>query len=132
MGWLASAMPSPVPCSSRVTEVRSLPYAELCCLDDPRYYAALRLPPHCPRFRFGLIPGHASAAIDFAGRVREEWVAGRRGGRMAPFPARPRVTGHGLVARPARGRGVAFSVGIPSGCEADSTVPANPSLAPTC
>src|SRR5712691_9672062 len=66
MGWLASAMPSPVPCSSRVTEVRSLPYAELCCLDDPRYYAALRLPPHCPGFRFGLIPGHASAAIDFA------------------------------------------------------------------
>src|SRR5436309_2915459 len=66
MGWLASAMPSPVPCNSRITEVRSLPYAELCCLDDARYYAALRLPPHCPRFRFGLIPGHASAAIDFA------------------------------------------------------------------
>src|SRR5438445_8514242 len=66
MVWLASAMPSPVPCNSRITEVRSLPYAELCCLDDARYYAALRLPPHCPRFRFGLIPGHASAAIDFA------------------------------------------------------------------
>src|SRR2546427_9635588 len=66
MGWLASAMPSPVPCNSRITEVRSLPSAELCCLDDARYYAALRLPPHCPRFRFVLIPGHASAAIDFA------------------------------------------------------------------
>src|SRR6266571_100547 len=66
MGWLASAMPSPVPCNSRITEVRSLPYAELCCLGDPRYYAALRLPPHHPGFRFGLIPGHASAAIDFA------------------------------------------------------------------
>src|SRR6266567_447317 len=25
MGWLASAMPSPVPCNSRITEVRSLP-----------------------------------------------------------------------------------------------------------
>ena len=59
-------MPLPVPCNTRVTEVRSLPYAELCCLGDPRYYAALRLPPHRPDFRFGLIPGIASAAIDFA------------------------------------------------------------------
>src|SRR5487761_1804258 len=47
-------MPLPVPCNARITEVRSLPYAELCCLDDPRYYAALRLPPHRPGFRFGL------------------------------------------------------------------------------
>jgi hypothetical protein len=66
VGWLASAMPLPVSCNSRVTEVRSLPYAEFCCLDDRRYYAALRLPPHCPGLRFGLIPGPASAAIDFA------------------------------------------------------------------
>src|SRR6266581_291770 len=66
MGWLAEAMPLPVPCSSRLTEVRSLPYAELCCLDDHRYYAALRLPPHHPGLRVWLIPGIASAALDVA------------------------------------------------------------------
>src|SRR5450759_3493052 len=71
-------MPLPVPCNARITEVRSLPYAELCCLDAPRYYAALRLPPHCPGFRFGLIPGHASAAIDLAdGCGRASQLTGR-------------------------------------------------------
>jgi hypothetical protein len=71
MGWLAFAMPSPVPRNSRVTEVRGLPYAELCCLDDRRYYAPLRLPPRRPGLRGRLIPGPASAAIDLArGRGR--------------------------------------------------------------
>src|SRR5579859_3547878 len=72
MGELASAMPSPVPCNVRVTEVRALPYAELCCLGDHRYYHPLRLPPHRPGLRCGLIPGQASEALDFAhgcGRV---------------------------------------------------------------
>jgi hypothetical protein len=50
-------MPLPVPCNSRITEVRDLGYAEFCCLGDPRYYVPLRLPPHRPGFRFGLIPG---------------------------------------------------------------------------
>jgi hypothetical protein len=44
-------MPSPVPCSSRITEVRALPYAELCCLGDHRYYHPLRLPSRHPGLR---------------------------------------------------------------------------------
>src|SRR5215469_6657908 len=59
-------MPSPASCNARVTEVRGLPYVELCCLDGPRYYAPLRLPPHRPGLRCGLIPGLASAATDLA------------------------------------------------------------------
>jgi hypothetical protein len=71
MGWLAVAMPSPVPRNSRVTEVRGLPYAEFCCLDGHRYYAPLRLPPRRPGLRGRLIPGPASAAIDLTrGRGR--------------------------------------------------------------
>ena len=66
MGWLASAMPSPVPCNSRITEMRVLRYAEFCCLGDRRYYVPLRLPAHRSGFRFGLIPDTASATIDFA------------------------------------------------------------------
>src|SRR2546421_4507272 len=64
-------MPSPVPLNSRITEVRALPYAELCCLGGHGYYGPLRLPPRRPGLRVRLIPGHASAAIDLAvGRGR--------------------------------------------------------------
>src|SRR5262245_55292210 len=71
MGWLALAMPSPVPRNSRITEARGLSYAEFCCLDDHRYYAPLRLPSRRPGLRGRLIPGPASAAIDLArGRGR--------------------------------------------------------------
>src|SRR5487761_1462711 len=57
-------MPAPAPCRMRITEVRALPYAGFCCPGDRRYYGPLRLPPHCPGLRCGLIPGRASAAID--------------------------------------------------------------------
>src|SRR6266581_5426474 len=59
MGGLALTMPLPVPCNTRVTEVRVLPRPELCCLGGPQYYDPLRLPPHRPGLRCGLIPGHA-------------------------------------------------------------------------
>lgn len=42
------------------------------CLGGHQYYYPLRLPPHCPGLRCGLIPGPASAAIDLThgcGRV---------------------------------------------------------------
>jgi hypothetical protein len=51
MGVLTLAMPSPVPCSVRVTEVRALSYTELCCLGDRRYYGPFRLPLHRPGLR---------------------------------------------------------------------------------
>jgi hypothetical protein len=54
-------MPSPVPRNSRVTEVRVLSYAELCCLGDLGYYDPLRLPLHRHSFRLwpydrGMLP----------------------------------------------------------------------------
>src|SRR5438034_6831780 len=66
MGELALAMPSPVPCSSRITEVRVLSYTGLSWPGDHRSYDPLRLPPHRPGLRCGLIPELASAAIDLA------------------------------------------------------------------
>src|SRR5437763_17079837 len=64
-------MPSPVSRSQRVTEVRALPCAELCCLGGHRYYAPLRLPLRCLGLRARLIPRRASAAVDLAsGRRR--------------------------------------------------------------
>ena len=73
-------MPSPVPCSLRATEVRGLPYAEFCCLDDPRYYAPLRLPPHCPGFRFSPYTGACFRGGRSRRRVREGEVGRWRGG----------------------------------------------------
>jgi hypothetical protein len=65
-------MPLPVPCSSRITEVRALSSPAFCCRSDHQYYGPLRLPSHHPGLRCGLIPGHASVAIDLdhgCGRV---------------------------------------------------------------
>src|SRR5437764_8139051 len=50
--------------SQRVTEVRALPCAELCCLGGHRYYAPLRLPLRCLGLRARLIPRRASAPLD--------------------------------------------------------------------